>query len=36
LNDTIRPQLYLLVNPGTDDRIGDLQRTTLLNAPSWN
>lgn len=36
LNDTIRPQLYLLVNPGTDDRIGDLERTTMLNAPNWN
>lgn len=36
LNDTIRPELYLLENPGTDDRIGDLERTTLLNAPNWN
>jgi hypothetical protein len=36
LNDTIRPQLYLLENPGTEDRIGDLERTTLLNAPNWN
>lgn len=36
LNDTIRPVLYLLVNPGTDDRIGDLERTTMLNAPNWN
>ena len=36
LNDTIRPNIYLLENPGTDDRIGDLERTTLLNAPSWN
>jgi hypothetical protein len=36
LNDTIRPRLYLLTNPGTDDRIGDLERTTLLNAPNWN
>lgn len=36
LNDTIRPQLYLLENPGSDDKIGDLQRTTLLNAPNWN
>lgn len=36
LNDTIRPQLYLLTNPGTDDRVGDLERTTLLNAPNWN
>ena len=36
LNDTIRPQLYMLVNPGTNDRIGDLERTTMLNAPNWN
>jgi hypothetical protein len=36
LNDTIRPRLYLLINPGTDDRVGDLERTTLLNAPNWN
>lgn len=35
-NDTIRPRLYLLVNPGTGDRIGDLERTTMLNAPNWN
>ncbi|WP_069131866.1 hypothetical protein [Rhodohalobacter halophilus] len=36
LNDTLRPQIYLLENPGSDDKIGDLQRTTLLNAPNWN
>lgn len=36
LNDTIRPKLYLLENPNSDDRIGDLERTTLLNAPNWN
>lgn len=36
LNDTIRPVLYLLENPGSDDRIGDLERTTMLNAPNWN
>lgn len=35
-NDTIRPSLYLLENTGTGDRIGDLERTTLLNAPNWN
>lgn len=35
LNDTIRPPLYLLEDPDTDDRIGDLERTTLLNAASW-
>ena len=36
LNDTIRPNMYLLTNPGSDDRIGDLESTTLLNAPNWN
>lgn len=36
LNDTLRPQIYLLENPDSDDRIGDLERTTLLNAPNWN
>ncbi len=36
LNDTIRPVLYLLENPGSGDRIGDLERTTMLNAPNWN
>lgn len=36
LNDTINPQLFLLENPGSDDRIGDLERTTRLNAPNWN
>jgi len=36
LNDTLRPKLYLLENPESGDRIGDLERTTLLNAPNWN
>jgi hypothetical protein len=36
LNDTINPTMYLLVNPNSDDVIGDLQRTTLRNAPNWN
>lgn len=36
VNDTLRPPMYLLENPDTDDRIGDLSRTTLLNVPSWN
>lgn len=35
LNDTIRPQIYLLENPNSVDAIGDLERTTLLNAPNW-
>ncbi len=36
LNDTLRPQIYLLEDPDSDNRIGDLERTTLLNAPNWN
>lgn len=37
LNDTIRPNLYLLEDPDTasDDRIGHLTKTTWLNAASW-
>lgn len=36
LNDTLRPEIYLLENPNSEDKIGDLERTTLLNAPNWN
>ncbi|NBC27907.1 MAG: hypothetical protein GVY08_13670 [Bacteroidetes bacterium] len=36
LNDTLRPPLYVLENPGSEDKIGDLERTTMLNAPNWN
>lgn len=36
LNDTLRPQIYLLEDPDSEDAIGDLQRTTMLNAPNWN
>jgi type II secretory pathway pseudopilin PulG len=36
LNDTLRPQIYLLEDPDSNMRIGDLERTTLLNAPNWN
>jgi hypothetical protein len=36
LNDTIRPELYLLENPQSEDAIGSLDRTTMLNAPNWN
>ncbi len=36
LNDTIRPTLYLLEDPDSDDEIGHLERTTLRNAPNWN
>ncbi|MDX1673112.1 MAG: hypothetical protein R3211_12305 [Balneolaceae bacterium] len=35
LNDTLRPEIYVLRDPDTEDRIGDLEKTTLLNAPSW-
>jgi type II secretory pathway pseudopilin PulG len=36
LNDTLRPQIYLLNDPDSDDRIGSLERTTLLNAANWD
>lgn len=35
VNDTIRPPLFLLKDPNSDDLIGDLAKITLLNAPSW-
>lgn len=35
LNDTVRPPLYLLQDPDTDDKIGSLEKTTLLNAATW-
>ena len=35
LNDTLRPQIYLLKDPATEDKIGSLENTTELNAPSW-
>lgn len=35
LNDTIRPNIYLLKDPDTEDSIGDTLRTTSLNAASW-
>jgi len=36
LNDTIRPTLYLIEDPDSEDKIGDLQMTTRRNAPNWN
>lgn len=36
LNDTLRPQMYLLEDPDSDDTIGSLERTTMRNAPNWN
>jgi type II secretory pathway pseudopilin PulG len=35
LNDTLRPQIYLLKDPATDDKVGSLEKTTLLNSGSW-
>lgn len=35
LNDTLRPQIYLLADPATDDHIGSLENTTDRNAASW-
>lgn len=35
LNDTLRPQIYLLEDPATDDKIGSLTKTTDLNAGNW-
>ncbi len=35
LNDTVNPNIYLLKDPDSDDQIGSLERTTLLNAPNW-
>lgn len=36
LNDTLRPQIYLLEDPDSDDTIGSLSKTTMKNAPNWN
>ncbi|SMO33991.1 hypothetical protein [Fodinibius sediminis] len=36
LNDTLRPRIYLLEDPDTEDRIGSLENTTELNQASWN
>ncbi|NGP88660.1 hypothetical protein [Fodinibius halophilus] len=35
LNDTLRPQIYLLKDPATDDKIGSLEKTTRLNSGNW-
>ena len=35
LLDTLTPPIYLLQDPDSDDKIGSLEKTTLLNAPSW-
>ena len=36
LNDTLRPPLYLLEDPDSEDQVGSLTRTTMRNAPNWN
>lgn len=36
LNDTLRPPIYLLKDPDTEDKIGSLENTTQLNEASWN
>ena len=35
LVDSLTPPIYLLQDPDSDDKIGSLEKTTLLNAPSW-
>ncbi|HLR26822.1 MAG TPA: hypothetical protein VK112_13225 [Fodinibius sp.] len=35
LNDTLRPAIYLLKDPDSEDKIGSLENTTQLNAGSW-
>lgn len=35
LNDTLRPPIYLLEDPDSEDKIGSLEKTTLRNAASW-
>ncbi|GAA5521693.1 hypothetical protein LQ318_08060 [Aliifodinibius salicampi] len=36
LNDTLRPPIYLLEDPDSEDKIGSLENTTQLNETSWN
>lgn len=35
VNDTIRPPIYLLKDPDSNDAIGDTLKTTSLNAATW-
>jgi len=35
VNDTLRPEIYLLKDPDSNDKIGDLTNTTKLNAATW-
>lgn len=36
VNDTLRPPIYLLKDPDSEDKIGSLENTTELNEASWN
>lgn len=35
LNDTVRPQLYLIEDPDSEDHVGTLSKVTDRGAPSW-
>lgn len=35
LNDTVRPQLYLIEDPDSEDHVGTLDKVTDRGAPSW-
>jgi uncharacterized membrane protein YwzB len=35
-NDTTKPTVYLLKDPGSKDQIGSLRNTALINTESWN
>lgn len=34
--DTLIREIYVLKDPDTDDEIGSLTNTTLINTPNWN
>lgn len=36
VNDTLRPPIYLLEDPDSEDRIGSLENTAEINESSWN
>ncbi|MEX0639281.1 MAG: hypothetical protein WD094_02380 [Balneolaceae bacterium] len=36
VNDTLRPPIYLLEDPDSELRIGDLESTNMMNAPNWH
>ncbi|MFW6348592.1 MAG: hypothetical protein ACOC2C_08310, partial [Cyclonatronaceae bacterium] len=35
LNDTVRPQLYIIEDPDSEDHVGTLDKVTDRGAPSW-